>query len=277
MGRVIPYWQAAENRLPELRQDSSGPRPVRNGLNACSAICFAAVRPLPLFSHSAGSPRRTSEFAGCVLGGKMSCVYARVLLPGDAHKLREVRLEALRKDGHLFASSYEIESEFPFENWEWKCTEDSKHCVIGLFDGTDLIGISLVLQYDNDTSGKTGLLGQSYIKSEYRGKGLGNLLYSARMKWILERSSFENAVVYVREGNDVSTALNRKAGAQYLESKEMMCGDGQVALWHWYSFPLDLASRQASKTSAPSWSPGLRLRQALNLWVLWVTRNKSGI
>lgn len=181
----------------------------------------------------------------------MSVVYARVLLPRDAQKLREVRLEALQKVGHLFASSYAIESKLPFENWERKCTEDDKHCAMGLFDGAGLIGISLVLPYDNDTSGSTGLLGQSYIVHEYRGKGLGNLLYSARMKWLLEKSSFESAVVYVRDGNGVSIALNRKAGAQYLETREMMCGDGQLALWHWYKFPLASASSPVSKTSSP--------------------------
>ena len=202
----------------------------------------------------------------------MSGICTCVLFPSDAHKLREIRLEALQKEGRLFASSYEIESKYPLEDWERKCTQDGAHCVMGLFDGADLIGISLVLPYDNDTSGKTGLLGQSYIKREYRGKGLGNLLYSARMKWILEKSSFENAVVYIRDGNDVSTALNRKAGAQYLETREMMCGDGQLAPWHWYKFPLDSASCPASKTSAPP-SLGLRsqanrlwLRRAISLW-----------
>ena len=192
------------------------------------------------------------EKSNPIVGGRMSGVYTRVLLPSDAQNLREVRLEALQKEGRLFASSYAIENKFPFENWERKCTEDDKHCAMGLFDGAGLIGISLVIPYDNDTSGKTGLLGQSYIKHEYRGKGLGNLLYSARMKWILEKSSFEGAVVYVRDGNGVSIALNRKAGAQYLETREMMCGDGQLALWHWYKFPLASASSPVSKTSAPS-------------------------
>jgi hypothetical protein len=213
----------------------------------------------------------------------MSDVYTRVLLPADAQNLREVRLEALRKDGRLFASSYEIESKFPFENWERKCTEDDKHCAMGLFNGTGLIGISLVLPYDKDTSGKTGLLGQSYIKHEYRGKGLGNLLYAARMKWILEKSGFNSAVVYVRDGNGVSITLNRKAGAQYLETREMMCGDGQLALWHWYEFPLDSASCAVSKTLAPSRFPGLwtqtkRLwqRRAISLWGLRAARPGLG-
>jgi RimJ/RimL family protein N-acetyltransferase len=187
-----------------------------------------------------------------LVGVRMSDVYTRVLLPADTQQLREIRLEALQKEGHLFASSYEVESNFPFENWKKKCTEDGKHCTIGLFYGTRLIGISLILPYDNDASGRTGLLGQSYIKREYRGKGLGNLLYSARMKWILDKSSFESAVVYVRDGNSASIALNRKSGAQYLESREMMCGDGKLALWHWYKFSLDSTSRAVSKASASS-------------------------
>jgi len=222
------------------------------------------------FANSTEDVIRTASFAS---GGQMSDIFSRVLTPGDARKLREVRLEALQKEGRLFASSYEIESKFPFENWESKCTEDDKHCAIGLFDGTELIGITLVLPYDKDTSGKTGLLGQSYIKREYRGKGLGNLLYSVRIKWVLEKSSFQHAIVYVRDGNDVSTVLNRKTGAQYVETREMMCGDGQMALWHWYKFPLDSASRPVSKTSAPSRSAGLRsqiklmlLRRAISLW-----------
>jgi hypothetical protein len=214
----------------------------------------------------------------------MSDVYTRVLLPTDAQSLREIRLEALQKDGHLFASSYAIESKLPFENWEWKCTEDDKHCTMGLFDGTDLIGITLVLPYDNDSSGKTTLLGQLYIKSIYRGKGFGNLLYSARGKWLLEKSSFENAVLYIRDGNEASTALNRKAGAQYLETREMMCGDGQLAQWHWYNIPLGSASYPASTASAPSQPSGLRpwtgrlgLRWAISLWGLRAAGNKSGI
>ena len=170
------------------------------------------------------------EKSNPIVGGRMSGVYTRVLLPSDAQNLREVRLEALQKEGRLFASSYAIESKFPFENWERKCTEDDKHCAMGLFAGAGLIGISLVVPYDNDTSGKTGLLGQSYM----------------------EKSSFESAVVYVRDDNGVSIALNRKAGAQYLETREMMCGDGQLALWHWYKFPLASASSPVSKTSAPT-------------------------
>jgi RimJ/RimL family protein N-acetyltransferase len=214
----------------------------------------------------------------------MSDVYTRVLLSTDAQKLREIRLEALQEDGRLFASSYETESKFPFENWKWKCTADDKHCTMGLFDGTDLIGITLVLPYDNNTSGKTALLGQLYIKRIYRGKGFGNLLYSARRKWLWEKSSFENAVLYIRDGNEASTALNRKAGAQYLETREMMCGDGQLAQWHWYKIPLGSASYPVSTTSAPSRSSGLRsqtgrlgLRWAISLWGLRAAWNKSEI
>ena len=166
-------------------------------------------------------------------------IEVRPLLPIDSDDLKDIRLEALKRDGRFFAASYKTEEALSAEAWVEKSTETKESCIIGLFHETDLIGISAISKWDGDASGKTALFGSSYIKPTYRGLGLASLLYAARLAWADNNSLYASAVVFHRDGNNVSKGLNTQHGGEYWQQKPMNWGDGQEAVGHWYKIALN--------------------------------------
>jgi RimJ/RimL family protein N-acetyltransferase len=164
--------------------------------------------------------------------------FVRALTESDYRDFREVRLEALRLDGRYFATSYEEERNYTNDQWRHLSTESLDNCVIGLFDGEELIGITRVAKWDEDQHGHTALFGRSYIKPEYRGKGLAALLYEARLDWARHNPQFKRAVVFHREGNTVSKHINERYGARYWMTRPMQWADGQTADGFWYQIDL---------------------------------------
>jgi RimJ/RimL family protein N-acetyltransferase len=170
-------------------------------------------------------------------------IETRPLLPTDSDDLRALRLEALNEEGQFFASSYAVEEKLSADDWARMATEDSDHCVIGLFRDTELIGMSVISKWSGDETGRTALFGSSFIKEDYRGKGLGNPLYAARMEWTKSNSQYTSAVLFIRDGNSASTALHKKFGGEYTHPKMMKWGDGLKAIGHWYKITFLSKSR----------------------------------
>ena len=115
-----------------LRVEPIHSRSVRDTDCLCLLHLSPAAAPI-LRIPQVRSGELRSLYSG-VPGGEMSDVYTHVLLPGDAHELREICLKAFQKEGRLFVWPYEIKSKCIFSNW--KCTADGKHRAIGIFDST---------------------------------------------------------------------------------------------------------------------------------------------
>ena len=164
--------------------------------------------------------------------------FVRILAETDFARYRRLRLEALELDGRFFASSYVEEKNYTDNQWKRLSAERPDNCVIGLFSGDKMIGMTRVIRWDEDPLGQTVLFGRSYIKPEYRGRGLASLLYEARLEWARRIPNVKSAVVFHRVGNTTSKHINEKNGAKYWLTRPMQWADGETADGLWYRVPL---------------------------------------
>ena len=94
----------------------------------------------------------------------------------------------------MFFSSFEHDAALEEVDWrDWIATPTQ--CVFGLFDGETLVGITAAYTHRDDPDGHTALLGTSYVRPAYRGRGLARLLYETRLAWIRARGTFHRVVV----------------------------------------------------------------------------------
>lgn len=150
--------------------------------------------------------------------------------------LRCKRLEAVAENAHVYLSSYD--SEAARADKEWKdliALKDGK--VFGLFAGLRLIGLTGVYRNKHDGSGKSVMLGMSYIERAYRGRGLSAMLYEARLAWA-KANGYERACVSHRDGNEASRRANAAFGFKWVATEETTYGDGTKALDHRYELRL---------------------------------------
>lgn len=180
---------------------------------------------------------KPSFLAPCVHGDGAGFT-VRPLKSSDFLSLRGIRLEALAIDGRFYATSYEKERSLSSDKWCSLCIENEGRCILGLFDNKSLIGITMVLPWDEDKD--TALLGRTYIKHNYRRLGLSSLLYRGRLNWVKEASRYSSATVFHRRGNFISEKVNKRHGAVPWFSKQMSWANGQSDTGIWYKIDFDL-------------------------------------
>ena len=155
----------------------------------------------------------------------------------DLQIFKEMRLRALKSDPDVYFGDFETSSKFSNARWEATLDGQGKQ-VFGLFDVDRLIGITAVFTYKDDKSGESGMMGMSFILPEYRGKGLSDLLYQARIEWALAYSPFKKLIAGHREGNEPSRKAMLKHGFQFT-GKEMVNWPGDMQNYE-YKYELDL-------------------------------------
>ncbi|WP_105614661.1 GNAT family N-acetyltransferase [Vallitalea okinawensis] len=67
-----------------------------------------------------------------------------------------------------------------------------------------------------------GCLSQFYIKEEYRGHGIGSVLFDMSMKWLNQFDEIDDYFVFVSNGNDDALEFYQRKGFQY--SHEILDG-----------------------------------------------------
>lgn len=169
-------------------------------------------------------------------------VVARELTARDWPFYKELRLRALKEEGHLFGPHYNTEVKFSNKEWETYCTPNSDHRIFGLFDDSKFVGSLYSTKWDQDKSGQTALWGSAYVAPEYRGLGLGRPLYLAREQWTAKHPAFAKVLFYIIDGNKHSMEIHEKNGAKRITSKTMIWPHKPPTLWHWYEKPLVAAS-----------------------------------
>jgi RimJ/RimL family protein N-acetyltransferase len=151
-----------------------------------------------------------------------SNITLRQFAPEDWQTFKAIRLEALVKDGWFFGSTYEIESTRTDDMWHNRLSNGGS-AIWGLYDGDECIGLTgLYIKADEPD---TVMFMASYIRSEYRRKGLSKLYYQTRLAWAREHG-FKKARIGHREGNEPSKAANQKFGFRYTHSELMKWPDG---------------------------------------------------
>jgi len=141
----------------------------------------------------------------------LSDISIRALDPAEWRMLRDFRLQALKSAPGVYALSYEECATWTEERWRSGISAPA-HQIFGLFDGQRLIGITGVFTWDGDPLGQTALLVMSYIEPSYRGRGLSNTLYAARLDWIRQSGRFHTVHVSHRASNEASRRANQRHG-----------------------------------------------------------------
>ena len=100
------------------------------------------------------------------------------------------------------------------------------HQVFGLFDDTQLIGITGVFGGRESSNCKTAFLVMSFIVPEYRRRGLSSKLYAARLDWIRMQDTFNRVVVAVRASNEASQRACRRFGFTFVGRTPRAWPDG---------------------------------------------------
>jgi len=95
------------------------------------------------------------------------------LSPDDWHRLRDIRLAALRSDGHAFGGN--LESETAMTETEWRAKFEVFTGLVAVLDGVD-IGFMSVENLNGDF-GTTCWIGSCWVGSEHRRKGALRALF----------------------------------------------------------------------------------------------------
>ncbi|HEX9956487.1 MAG TPA: GNAT family N-acetyltransferase, partial [Fibrella sp.] len=140
--------------------------------------------------------------------------YLRQLEATDWQLLREIRLDALKKEPTVFGSSLSGESERPDSEWQNRLADSNRAYFCLFTDGGETVGLTAVY----GTIDGSAVLVASYIKEAYRGRGLSSLLYNARIGWA-RANGFKKAIVSHREDNLISKAANQRAGFRYTHTE----------------------------------------------------------
>ena len=105
-------------------------------------------------------------------------IYIRTLNPDDWEYFREIRIRAVNMHTrYVLVDPSKTEKKEP-EYWKEILNGKGKQA-FGLFDQDKLIGISAVLTWHKDPTGKTGIIAMIFIEPEYRRKGYSSLFYKS--------------------------------------------------------------------------------------------------
>jgi RimJ/RimL family protein N-acetyltransferase len=140
----------------------------------------------------------------------------RKLLPDDAARYREIRLESLKAHPEAFGSSYEKQARMPKLMFEAALEEPvDERFVVGAFDGQDLVGIFGYVPFAMDESldaERAGTLIQMYVRPAYRGQKIGLGLTKAVVAEAFQDPELEQIVLGVKEANVRAIRVYEEAG-----------------------------------------------------------------
>jgi RimJ/RimL family protein N-acetyltransferase len=153
-----------------------------------------------------------------------SSITIRQLGTDDYEQFRAFRLAALTEAPGNFYRSRAEEETMAREQWLQRL-DGRTSAIFGLFDGEVLIGITSVYTDPDDPSGATAAFAMTYLKPAYRGRGLVDLFYKARLEWTRARS-FNRLRVWHRAGNAASKRAIERHGFRFVGASSPVWPDG---------------------------------------------------
>ncbi len=146
----------------------------------------------------------------------------------DWKTLKAMRIEAVSAYSHVFLSNAEKASGETDSYWQDMLSNTYNGAVFGLYKGQMAIGLTGVFRY-RESKADTVILGMSYIREEYRGLGLSDLLYRARLDWAKAQDGITRVLVGHRTDNEASKRANQRHGFVLISTEDMTFGNGETA------------------------------------------------
>ncbi len=143
----------------------------------------------------------------------------------DWKLLRQIRLTALKTDPRVFGSNFEKESKLTETDWRARLQTDDS-AVFLLFENELLVGMTGVSVFRDDPTQKTAIFWGSWLAPEFRGKGLSEIMYKARINWAKAHPTIEKIIVAHRASNQASKRANQKHGFVFTHTSEIVWADG---------------------------------------------------
>ena len=157
----------------------------------------------------------------------MNGIAIRALESSEWEVFRDLRLHALQSAPGVFAARHDAVVAWSPDDWRAEI-QGLDHQVFGLFDDTQLIGITAAFTWRGDPTGETALLAMSFILPAYRGRGLSRLFYEARLAWISAQPQFRRILVSHRQSNEASRRANQRHGFTWTQTLPQSWPDGQT-------------------------------------------------
>jgi RimJ/RimL family protein N-acetyltransferase len=161
----------------------------------------------------------------------------------DWEDFKSIRLESLQKEPDVFLSSFDAEKNLSDDNWKDQLTGDD-FAIFGIYEDQKIIGVTSVFTWKGDESGQTAILAMSYLNKKYRGQGLAQVMYNARIEWAVKQLQLKKIRVSHREGNEPSRRANQNFGFQYIGKELIIWPDGTEDWEHNYEINLEVLRQQ---------------------------------
>jgi RimJ/RimL family protein N-acetyltransferase len=164
----------------------------------------------------------------------------RLLTAADAPDYRALRQHVLAiGEGRFFADSFAREAALTESQWRDWCTERREHCIVGIFDHANLIGMMMATQYrDPDTAEWEAI----WIHPAYRCQGIARRAYQRLELWT-RANGYQRVALHIRADNLRSQRIHTEEGARYQFTKHgEVWADGSIA--DMLAFELDFATAE---------------------------------
>jgi RimJ/RimL family protein N-acetyltransferase len=152
----------------------------------------------------------------------------RELAVSEWRQLKELRIESLEKHPTLFSETLATAKGRTDKEWQ-DLIQSPTSKIFGAFVGDVTVGITGIFTDRRDPDGKTGILGLSYVREEFRGLGISREFFSQRLAWAQKSSTIEKLVMGHRKGNEQSQSNAEREGFTKInEDKDFTFTDGKV-------------------------------------------------
>lgn len=103
-------------------------------------------------------------------------IRVRRLLPEDAARYREIRLEGLRVSPEAFGNTFELENARPIELFADRIRDSE---TMGAFEGAEILGVAGLRTNQGPKESHKGMLVGMYVRPQARNRGVGRRLVEA--------------------------------------------------------------------------------------------------
>ena len=155
----------------------------------------------------------------------------------DWQGFKEIRLESVRLHNDVLGTSYAIESNKKDAYWKDIISDICNCAVFGLYDEEKIIGLTSVFRH-RDHVENTTILCMVYIREEYRGNSLSDLLFKASIDWSKSQEGITRIWVGHRAGNEISRRANQRHGFAVISNEDMTFGNGETDTHYTYELKI---------------------------------------
>ncbi len=160
----------------------------------------------------------------CLFMVNLHMIKIRKFEEEDWEIFKKIRLKALQSDPGVFGSNYQQEAGMPDDYWHDLIKDQNAR--FGVFNDGEIIGMTGIAIYRDDPTGKTAILWGSWLKPDFRGKGISDQMYKARIAWAENHPVCERIIVSHRASNLASKHANQKHGFIFTHRKIREWPDG---------------------------------------------------